>query len=268
MSANVATLRSSIESALAGRVAAPFNYRDRNAVPTVPTGIAEIDALAGGLPRGALTEIFGPPCSGRASLLSAALAARTADGEACALIDAGDTFDPHSAEAAGVDLKKVLWVRCKTVDQALRAADLLLQSGGFGFVAVDLTEIAPRLVRQVPLDSWFRFRRTVEDTPTILMLLGQESNAKTCASLVLRMEPHPAHWKKTSASVNPASLSVGLVLESLGARTELLRSRVQRAAAGAGRAAVSVDRVAGEAVFHAQMKWDSPAAWPALVRLK
>jgi hypothetical protein len=58
MSANVATLRSSIESALAGRVAAPFNYRDRNAVPTVPTGIAEIDALAGGLPRGALTEIL------------------------------------------------------------------------------------------------------------------------------------------------------------------------------------------------------------------
>lgn len=276
MSANVASLRSTIETALAGRVAAPFNYRDRNAVPTVPTGIAEVDALVGGLPRGALTEIFGPPCSGRTSLLVAALAARTADGEACALIDACDTFDPHSAEAAGVDLRKVLWVRCKNIDQALRAADLLLQSGGFGFVAVDLTEIAPRLVRQVPLDSWFRFRRTVEDTPTILMLLGQESNAKTCASLVLRMEPHPAHWKKTetSAPLNIASLSVGLLLESFGARAELLRSRIQRVSASSGsglrsgRAGFSVDRPAGEAVFHSQMKWDSPGGGPALVRLK
>jgi hypothetical protein len=165
-----------------------------------------------------------------------------------------------------------LWVRCKNIDQALRAADLLLQSGGFGFVAVDLTEIAPRLVRQVPLDSWFRFRRTVEDTPTILMLLGQESNAKTCASLVLRMEPHPAHWKKTetSAPLNIAPLSVGLLLESFGARAELLRSRIQRAAAGAGsgRTGFSVDRPAGEAVFHSQMKWDSPGDGPALVRLR
>src|SRR5580692_11939429 len=110
MSANVATLRSSIESALAGRVAAPFNYRDRNAVPTVPTGISEVDALAGGLPRGALTEIFGPTCSGRTSLLFSALGARTSHAEACALVDGSDAFDPQSAEAAGIDLKRLLWV--------------------------------------------------------------------------------------------------------------------------------------------------------------
>jgi RecA/RadA recombinase len=227
MSANFAALRSNLETALAGRVAAPFNYRDRNAVPTVPTGIPEIDALTGGLPRGALTEIFGPPCSGRTSLLLAALAARTADGESCALIDGCDAFDPHSAEAAGVDLKKILWVRCKNIDQALRSADLLLQSGGFGFVALDLTDIAPRLVRQVPLDSWFRFRRAVEDSPTILVLL-----------------------------------------DSLGAHTELLRSRVQRAAVGSGRASFRVDSPAGEAVFHAKTNWDSRNDALAALRLK
>jgi hypothetical protein len=270
MSANFAALRSNLETALAGRVAAPFNYRDRNAVPTVPTGIPEIDALTGGFPRGALTEIFGPPCSGRTSLLFSALAARTTDGESCALIDGCDAFDPYSAEAAGVDLKRVLWVRCKNIDQSLRATDLLLQSGGFGFVAMDLTDVAPRLVRQVPLDSWFRFRRAVEDAPTILALFDQESNAKTCASLVLRMDANPACWKKTvdSASAHGAPLSVGLLLDGFGARTELLRSRVQRAAVGSGRASFSVDRPAGEAVFHTKTKWDYPSDACKAVRQK
>src|SRR5271154_5154063 len=141
MAANLATLRSKVELALAGRVAAPFTYRDRHVVETVSTGIAEIDSLAGGLPRGALTEIFGPACSGRTSLLLSALGARTTHAEACALIDGCDTFDPHSAEAAGVDLKKLLWVRCRTLEQSFRAADFLLQAGGFGFIALDLSDI-------------------------------------------------------------------------------------------------------------------------------
>ncbi|MFZ0519972.1 MAG: hypothetical protein WAL95_03050 [Candidatus Acidiferrales bacterium] len=194
MAANFAALRSQVELALAGRVAAPFTYRDRKIVTTVSTGIPEIDSLTGGLPRGALTEIFGPACSGRTSLLLSALSARTAQEEACALIDGGDAFDPHSAEAAGVELRKLLWVRCRNIEQSLRATDLVLQGGGFGFIAVDLSDISPRLVRHVPLESWFRFRRAVEDTPTVLVLLEQESNAKTCASLGLRMEAEGASW--------------------------------------------------------------------------
>ena len=189
-----------MEAALASRVSAPFNYRDRKIVETVSAGIPEIDSLAGGLPRGGLTEICGPPCSGRTSLLVAALASRTADAEACALIDGRDAFDPHSAELAGVELKRLLWVRCRNIDQALRATDLLLQGGGFGMVALDLGDIPPETVRYVPLNAWFRFRRAVEDTPTIFMVLEQESNAKTCASLVLRMEARAAEWRKTSSS--------------------------------------------------------------------
>ena len=64
MRSNLATLRSHVELSLAGRIVSPFGYRDRKSVETVLTGIPEIDALAGGLPRGALTEICGPPCSG------------------------------------------------------------------------------------------------------------------------------------------------------------------------------------------------------------
>jgi hypothetical protein len=191
---SIAALRSKIELDLRGRVVSPFNYRDRNVFEMVSTGIPSLDAVVGGLPRGAMTEICGPPCSGRTSVLLSALAARTAEGEVCALIDARDSFDPALASAAGVALERLLWVRCQNADQALRATDLLIQSGGFGMVAVDLSDIAPRIVRYVPLNAWFRFRRAVEDTPTILMVLEQEANAKTCASLVLRLEARPAEW--------------------------------------------------------------------------
>jgi len=232
MAANLATLRSKVELALAGRVAAPFSYRDRHVVETVSTGIPEIDSLAGGLPRGALTEIFGPACSGRTSLLLSALAARTAHAEACALIDGCDAFDPHSAEAAGVELKQLLWVRCRNIDQTLRATDLLLQGGGFGFIALDLSDVRAEVLRHVPLDAWFRFRRAVEDTPTILVVLEPESNAKTCASLVLRMEAEPARWSTTlethAAEIfrSPSSW----LFEGLGIHAELLRSRMQSSA--------------------------------------
>jgi len=198
MSSRAAALRLQVETALAGRVVAPLEYRDRSVVEAVSTGIAEIDELTGGLPRGCLTEIFGGACSGRTSLLLAALAARTREGEVCALVDGRDSFDPAAALAAGVNLRQLLWVRCKTIEQALRATDLLIQGGGFGLLALDLSDVAPRLVRQVQLSVWFRFRRAVEGTATILFLLEQESNAKTCASLVLRMESEPGVWRETT----------------------------------------------------------------------
>ena len=77
-----------------GASSAPFTYRDRKVMETVSVGIPTVDCLAGGLPRGGLTEICGPPCSGRTSLLLSALASRTAEAEACALVDGRDGFDP------------------------------------------------------------------------------------------------------------------------------------------------------------------------------
>lgn len=122
----------------------------------------------------------------------------------CALIDARDSFDPRSAEAAGVELQRLLWVRCHSLEQSLRAADLLIQGGGFGFIALDLSDVAPETVRHVPLNAWFRFRRAVEDTATVLLVLEQESNAKTCASLVLRMSGKGAKWSSVAAYENSA----------------------------------------------------------------
>ena len=237
MPGNLAALRLQVETALAGRVAAPFSYRDRKLVEMVSAGVPEIDALTGGLPRGGLTEICGPPCSGRTSLLISALASRTARAEVCALVDGRDAFDPHAAAAAGVELKQLLWVRCRNIEQALRSTDLLLQGGGFGMIAVDLSDILPATVRHVPLNAWFRFRRAVEDTPTILMLIEQEPNAKTCASLVLRVGFERAQWVGTASENRVGEFccanSSACLLGGVAVRAEVVRSSVQPIGGGA-----------------------------------
>jgi hypothetical protein len=230
MPANSAQLRAAVELALAGRVSAPFALPERR-VEFVSTGISEVDALAGGLPRGALTEIFGPTCSGRTSLLFSALGARTSHAEACALVDGSDAFDPQSAEAAGIDLKRLLWVRCRTLEQSFRATDFLLAAGGFGFIALDLGDTPGELVHRVPLETWFRFRRAVEGTPTILFVLEEEPHAKTCASLVLQVEAARSRWNLTAQDEGAAGLRrypFARLFDGSDVRAELVRSRTQQ----------------------------------------
>ena len=185
----------------------------RPAPDMASSGIAQIDALTGGLPRGCLTEVCGPDSSGRTSLMLSALAAATRREEICALIDVSDAFDPHSAAAAHIDLERLLWVRCGAtssslsrkrrpaisleeherrrmedpVEQALRAADLLLQSSGFGMIVLDLAGVSLKMARRIPLTTWFRFRRAVENTPTTLLAVGTQSCAQSCASLSLKL---------------------------------------------------------------------------------
>jgi len=157
-----------------------------------------------------------------------ALASRTREAEACALIDGRDTFDPYSASAAGVELKRLLWVRCGNIDQALRATDLVLHAGGFGLVALDLGDIAPELVDYVSPSVWFRFRSAVEHTPTILLVLEQDSHAKTSAALILRMERERGHWSKlVDANQGFTRAPQGCLYAGAYLQAEVVRSRAQ-----------------------------------------
>lgn len=204
---------------------------ERETPITLSCGVRALDAITGGLPRGALTEIYGSASSGRTSLLVAALASATARGETCALVDVADNFSPHTGAQAGVELSRLLWVRCngaqparesnaprfaandfgghdlvaksrylpsaeklarsadfRRLEQALQITDLLIQAGGFGLIVLDTAGLPLDVARRVPLTSWFRFRRAIENSPTVLLAVQQEPFAQSCASLVLRTE--------------------------------------------------------------------------------
>lgn len=226
---SASSLRLHVETALAGRVVSPFRFKEATAPAVVPTGITALDELTGGLPRGCLTEIYGPPCSGKSSILQSALAMRTQAAEACALVDAQDSFDPVGAQKAGVELSQLLWVRCRGIDAALRSLDLLLHGGGFGLVALDVGDVSAKIVRQVQLNVWFRMRRAVEDTATAFVVLAQETNAKSCASLVLRVEREATGWslpaQKNSRKTPHAP---GCLLDGSAHSAEMVRSSLRR----------------------------------------
>ena len=184
-------LKKQFESVLGG----PMDWQSRPSPECVCSGLPELDAATGGLPRGCLTEIFGPASSGRTSLLLSILAQATHREEVCALVDAEDAFDPASAGAAGVHLDRLLWVRsANNAEHALKAADLLIQGGGFGLVVLDLGDTPPATARRISLTSWFRLRRAVEHTPTVLIAISRQSNAKTCATLQLECARERTVW--------------------------------------------------------------------------
>jgi recombination protein RecA len=77
-------------------------------------------------------------------------------------------------------------VRCHNLTQSLKSTDLLLQGGGFGVVALDVSDLDANALKEVSLSTWFRFQRSIEKTPTILTIVSRMGIAKTCASLAIR----------------------------------------------------------------------------------
>ena len=106
-------LRRQIEESLAGRVHARLTLAPRLVREGFETGYKTLDAvLRGGLPVSGTTEIVGSRSSGRATIAAAYLAERTREGQVCAWVDVAGEMSPEAAMANGVDLERVLWVRC------------------------------------------------------------------------------------------------------------------------------------------------------------
>src|SRR5467141_4905353 len=102
-------------------------FQNRAAVELHPSGVTELDAvLGGGFPRGSLVELCGPASSGRTSLAFSLLAEATERQQACAFVDVSDSLDTVSLAAAGVELPRLLWVRCG--DTGDRSPDLKASS--------------------------------------------------------------------------------------------------------------------------------------------
>jgi recombination protein RecA len=198
---SIAIIRSQVER----RIPGALTIYERPAPEVFPTGILAIDREMGGIPKGALTQICASVgiTSGRTSLLLSLLAQVTGKEQFCALVDANDCFDPESADAVGVCLSRLLWARCidrgmKSVEQAFKAADILIQNGGFGVIAIDLGNVDEKLIRKIPLTTWFRFARVMEALPTALVILLPYSAAQSCAALTLNLGAS-AQWSGTDS---------------------------------------------------------------------
>jgi recA bacterial DNA recombination protein len=190
--------KAEIESDIASRFENAFRLQGQKAALTLATGITEVDSLTGGIPRGALSEIFGSASSGRTSLLLSMLSYATTHEEICALVDISDVFAPTAAAPAGIDFDKLLWVRCgANIEHGFKATDLLLHAGGFGLVILDMGDVAGKDARRIISSWWYRFRRTVENKPTAMVVMSAESCTRSCASLTLELDG-VAQWRTTN----------------------------------------------------------------------
>lgn len=298
---SASALRLQIETALAQRIPSALTPAPKVLRPVASTGVPAVDALLdGGLPIGAITEMVGPESSGRTSLALSFVAGLTRQGRVAAWIDVSNALDPESAAAAGVDLARLLWVRCGAavaepapayrfalpeqyliapavkqgvhgggcgghprnetkglaaavtgllrpealaprcaepqrkarpeqeifeppalpsqaarprvragkpwprLEQALRAADLLLQAGGFSAIVLDMGSLAPEHASRVPLATWFRYRAAAERTQASVVLLTQHSCAKSSGELLLRFQPSCACSDETTVFTGSA----------------------------------------------------------------
>jgi recombination protein RecA len=294
---SASAIRLRIESALANKIPSALTPVAKMVRPVVSSGIEPLDAvLRGGFPVGALSEVTGPECSGRTSLAHSFVARVIESGKVAAWIDVSDTFDSASAAAAGIDLRRLLWVRCgvreisgpeqireftlpdaylipampkrgvhgggcgthprheakglshavsgllqaepldprcvepqrkarpaqvtyvpnlqpvvspsrrssalspyQRIEQGLKSADLILQSGGFGAIVVDLGSVAPEFISRVEFGTWHRYRVAAERTQSSIVLLTQYVCAKSSAELLLRL--HPAEMLREETTV-------------------------------------------------------------------
>jgi len=200
----------------------PLRGEDRRLSP-LATGLSVIDALlGGGFPRGQVSEVHGPASSGGTGLALSLLARSTRRGALAAFVDPADRLDP--ASAAAVDLTRLLWLRGdrgpRALPDAVKALGTVLGSGLFEVVVFDLAGVPFQEVGRLPGATWIRLQRTIEETPTALVLLARTHVARGPGGVSLALEPAGPRW---SGAPGP-----GRLLRSLGSQVRL--GPVRRAA--------------------------------------
>jgi hypothetical protein len=234
------------------------------------TAVPAVDRLlAGGLPRGQLVELIGPRSSGRFSTLLALLAAATGVGEAAALVDLGDGLDPEAAQAAGVDLSRLLWARPTTSKEALAAAELLLGSG-FPLVVVDLG-VAPVRGGGGAEASWLRLARAARAQGAALLVGAPYRVSGTAAGAVLKLNGRRPAWLGAETGAPPllAGCSVRFVLEKHRGHSVGQSAGLELTVPGVPRAAAPRPARRAQQQPPAPVAVEAPAAAPAArIRLR
>jgi hypothetical protein len=184
------------------------------------TGVPEVDGLlGGGLPRGQVSEIHGPASSGRTALAVSIVARTTRGGALVAWVDPGDRFDPGGAAEAGVDLRRVLWLRggapgTTGLGRAVAAVGTVLGSGLFEVVVLDVVGQGGE-TRRLPGATWIRLQRLIELQPLALVLLADAHLAHGPSGASVALRGLDARW---SGAPGPGRLLRGLEIEARSGR--------------------------------------------------
>jgi recA bacterial DNA recombination protein len=152
----------------------------------IPTGWTPLDSiLGGGLPKGGITQLLIPNISsGGAIVLHEIIESMQSFSQHVALIDSKDCFEPNA------DYPLLLWIRCKSVLQALKATDLVLRDGNLSLTILDLKEALEKELRKVPESAWYRFQRIIEENRNTLLAITRHpfiSNAQVTISTLHRL---------------------------------------------------------------------------------
>ena len=171
----------------------------------IVTGVPALDAaLGGGLPRGRVTELVSAaPSSGGELVFGALLASTRAARLRVALVDAADGFAPNNFRADL--LRHLVWVRARSLPEALACADVLVRDGNYAVLVLDVRGVPARALRQQPSGAWHRLRLSAEQNPGAVLV-------QSAAGFVPAVP-----WR--------------LVLDTPAALGELRRTRAERLAA-------------------------------------
>ncbi|NDJ76386.1 MAG: recombinase RecA, partial [Chloroflexi bacterium] len=116
-------------------------------VAVIPTGSLAVDLAlgVGGIPRGRVTEVYGPESSGKTSLCLHVVAQAQRLGGVCAFVDMEHALDPVYAERLGVDIDNLYISQPDTAEQALEITEALVRSGAMDVVVLDsVAALVPR----------------------------------------------------------------------------------------------------------------------------
>jgi hypothetical protein len=160
-------------SALRSLLAARFPEKARRNSGGVPAGVRALDdALGGGLPAGRLTELVSAvPSGGGQTVVASLIAATQAARQRIALVDGSDAFAPEAVPADM--LRHLVWVRCRTAEQAFSVADILVRDGNYAVVVLDLRGCAERALRRTPASLWYRLQRAAEGGSVAVLVQTQ-----------------------------------------------------------------------------------------------
>lgn len=184
--------------------------------------------LDGGIPRGRISEIIGQQSSGKTSLAASFIAAATQRGEIIAMVDLEGAFDPPAMAAAGADLNRILWASASRVANrrsrgaalaypigaAWKAAELILEAGGFGLLVVDFG----LRVRSIPPSAALRIARLAERSGTSVLVLAPYRMCGTFAALSLALSRFSTLFDNC---IDSPAIFDGFAIEALVTRNKL-----------------------------------------------